>query len=127
MTSKSWLLFAVCGLAAASVWLGGKASAEVLSCKDRLVKLGSSQYDVTALCGPPDGMQQRTELRPVRRQVRVPCAAGLCTTVIEDAIEVPVEEWVYDFGTQRFLQYLTFEGGTLIRVKAGGYGHKEQT
>lgn len=125
MTSKTWLLFAVAGLAASLKW-SAHASAEQLSCKDRLVKLGSSQYDVSALCGPPDGMQQRSEMRPVRRQVRVPCAAGMCLTVIDDAVQVLVEEWVYDFGTQRFLQYLTFEGGTLIRVKAGGYGHKEQ-
>jgi hypothetical protein len=52
---------------------------------------------------------------------------GWCSTVVEDSIEVPIEEWTYDFGKQRFLQYLTFEAGHLIRIRAGGYGYKDQS
>jgi hypothetical protein len=44
--------------------------------------------------------------------------------VVDHAIEVTVEEWVYDFGPRRFMQYLTFEGGQLVAVRSGSYGHK---
>jgi Protein of unknown function (DUF2845) len=99
-----------------------------MRCGTRLVSVGDTQYEVRATCGPPDASQQRTETRTVRHQVRVPCADGRkawCTTMVESAIEVSVEEWVYDFGTRRFLQHLTFEQGRLVRVESGERGHKD--
>jgi hypothetical protein len=125
MATRAWI-YSVCVLACGFLF-GGQASAEVLSCQDRLVQPGSSMYDVRSLCGPPDQVDQRSEFRTVRRPIRVPCGAGWCSTFIEDSVEVTLEEWTYDFGKQRFLQYLTFENGRLIRIKAGGYGHKDQT
>jgi Protein of unknown function (DUF2845) len=116
---------AIGGFVLASVAFGSAARAESLRCKDRVISLGFTMYDVSALCGPADEMAQRSEVRIVRRQVPVPCGRRWCSTVVEEAAEVPVEEWVYDFGKQRFLQYLTFEGGRLIRIKTGEYGHKE--
>jgi hypothetical protein len=124
MTTRA-ILYSACVLACGLFLFGDRAKAEILSCQDRLVKPGSSMYDVRFLCGPPDDMAQRVEIRTVPHEVRVPCARGWCTTIINSPMEVPIEEWTYDFGKQRLLQYLTFEGGTLIRVKAGGYGHKE--
>jgi hypothetical protein len=103
----------------------GLAHADSLSCGDRLVPTGSSPYDVQSRCGPPDAVEQRTETRTVRRAIRVPCAVGYCTTYVDDSIEVPIEQWTYDFGKQRFLQYLTFEAGQLIRIKSGSYGYKD--
>jgi hypothetical protein len=44
--------------------------------------------------------------------------------MVERAVEVAIEEWVYDFGTRRFLQHLTFEQGRLVRVESGERGHK---
>jgi hypothetical protein len=99
-----------------------------MRCGTRLVSVGDTQYEVRATCGPPDASQQRTEIRTVGRQVRVPCAdrrKAWCTAVVESAIEVAVEEWVYDFGTQRFLQHLTFEQGRLVSVESGERGHKD--
>jgi len=120
-------LCALALLLTAGAGFASVASAEGLSCKDRLISKGDSKYDVQALCGPPDAMEHRTEKRLVRRQVSVPCAAagGWCTSMIEDTVDVPIDEWTYDFGTQRFLQYLTFEDGKLLRVQSGRYGHKQ--
>jgi hypothetical protein len=44
--------------------------------------------------------------------------------VVEDYVVVVVDEWIYDFGPRRFLQYLTFEGGQLVAVRSGPYGNK---
>jgi hypothetical protein len=94
-------------------------------CKTRLVTPGAAAYEVKSLCGTPDDMQTRSEVRTVRRAVSVPCAAGICSTFVEDSVTVNVEEWTYDFGPQRFIQFLIFEQGKLVQIKSGGYGKKD--
>ncbi|HET8939804.1 MAG TPA: DUF2845 domain-containing protein [Polyangiales bacterium] len=94
-------------------------------CKTRLVTTGAAAYEVKSLCGTPDDMQTRSEVRTIRRAVSVPCATGLCSSFVEDSISVNVEEWTYDFGPQRFIQFLIFEQGKLVQIKSGGYGKKD--
>jgi hypothetical protein len=105
------------------------ADDELTSCHDRLVQLGDSTYDVAALCGTPDWVERRTESRMVRRIVNAPCPGAAntsrCATVVDEAVQVPIEEWTYDFGPQRFIQYLTFEQGKLLHSHLGNYGHKQ--
>lgn len=102
------------------------AWAESMRCKQRLVSPGFKAYEVTALCGPPDGVETRVERRMVRRRVRVPCGQGWCDSEINDQIELPVEVWTYDFGPQRFLQHVTIEAGVVVRIETGKYGYKPQ-
>jgi len=99
---------------------------ETLRCgEERLVEVGYSAYDVTARCGAPDWVEHRFETRTVSRPVLVPCRMGRCTVYIQDTIQVPIEEWTYDFGPQRFVYYLTFEQGRLLRIVSGSYGYKQ--
>lgn len=117
----SLLISLLVASAASAVSTGG------LRCGTRLVSLGDTQYEVQAICGPPDSRQQRTEVRTVQHQVRVPCAdgrRGWCAARVENAIEVAVEEWLYDFGPRRFVQHLIFEQGRLVHVESGERGHK---
>ena len=95
-----------------------------LRCGTRLVVAGDAPYQVKAICGDPDDVQHRMETRTVRRAVTVPCRGGYCQSFVEDSIQVAVEEWIYDFGRQRFVQYLIFENGRLVRVNSGNYGRK---
>ncbi len=112
------------------VWSLGAAdaSANGMRCENKLVQPGDSQYEVRSLCGAPDDVQQRTERRRVTRAVQRPCpnGNGYCTIMVEDEVAVVVDEWTYDFGPQRFLQFLTFEGGKLVHVRSGPYGKKQQ-
>jgi hypothetical protein len=108
--------------------LGLHASAQAdgsFRCKTRLVSTGAAAYEVRSICGTPDDTQARTEVRTVRRAVSVPCATGICSSFVEDSYTVNVEDWIYDFGPQRFIQFLTFEQGKLIQIRSGGYGKKE--
>lgn len=121
----------ILGVAIAIGMLAASAASAVstggLRCGTRLVSLGDTQYDVQALCGPPDARQQRTEVRTVRNQVRVPCSReskAWCAAFAERSIEVAVEEWLYDFGRQRFVQHLLFEQGRLVHVESGERGYK---
>ena len=99
---------------------------DALRCSTRLVHTGAAPYEVKSLCGTPDDTQSRTETRTVRRAVTVPCATGYCSTYVDDTYTVNVEEWTYDFGPQRFIQYLIFEQGKLIKIRSGNYGRKLQ-
>jgi hypothetical protein len=36
---------------------------------------------------------------------------------------VTVEEWEYNLGSNRFIRYLRFENGRLIRITVGDYGY----
>ena len=96
-----------------------------MRCQDRLVQVGAAMYEVQSLCGPPDQVTQRVETRSVPRAIQVPCRRGVCTAWVNDTIEEPVEDWVYDLGRQRFVRYLTFKNGRLVRVREGGYGTKD--
>lgn len=119
---RNAVLAVLCGLAGVSTALADDS----LRCKNKLVSLGNSPYDVQALCGPPDFARQRVERRAVRNQVRANCGPNdlRCSSTVIDSIEVPIDEWTYDFGSNRLVQYLTFEAGKLIAVRTGNYGHK---
>jgi len=62
--------------------------------------------------------------------VRVDCrrdqsGRDICNEVwSERTVEVPIHRLTYDFGRNRFVNYLLFEFGTLVRVDSGSYGVK---
>ena len=115
-------------LAGALLLLAAAASANGMRCQNKIIQPGDTAYEVKALCGPPDDVQQRSEQRRVARAVERPCPANpmlRCAGVEEVTVDVPLEEWTYDFGPQRFIQYLTFEAGKLRHVRSGNYGVKQ--
>jgi hypothetical protein len=107
------------------------SQAGALRCGDRLASTGSSLYEVQATCGDPDDAQHSVETRIIQQRVLVPCFHGgerrLCETFVEQAVEVAVDRWTYDFGSNRFLEFARFEQGVLVNVTSGGYGHKDPT
>jgi hypothetical protein len=115
---------ALAGLALAAVTATASADGS-LRCKTRLITPGAAAYEVRTVCGIPDDTQSRTESRTVRRAVTVPCNTGYCSAMVDETVTVNVEEWIYDFGPQRFIQFLTFESGKLVLIKSGGYGKKQ--
>ncbi len=99
--------------------LWGTASAQALSCQQRLIAVGDSSARVMQLCGEPAEIVQRTESRS--RVVQRRAADG---TIIADTVTVTVvlEHWTYDFGPRRFMRRLVFEEGVLVRLSTLGYG-----
>jgi hypothetical protein len=100
-----------------------------LSCNQRIASSGDTRYEVRAVCGEPDEAVQRIEYRTVRGRVAGPCTREgtkvRCGRTEEVVVEVLIDEWTYDFGRNRFIQYLTFEQGRLVAVRSGSYGHKQ--
>jgi hypothetical protein len=106
------------------------AAADGMRCGQRLVSKGDTLYAVRAVCGEPDAADRRVVTRSERRRVRGPCFKDRdgklqCERTEEVLIDVVIDEWTYDFGTQKFVRYLTFENGALSRVVTGSYGYKQ--
>jgi hypothetical protein len=119
----------ICAIALAGAALSRPAAADSMRCGDRLVSSGDSTYEVRSTCGEPDAAEQRIEYRTIRIRVPAPCheehGCRRCDVEVERTVEVVVDAWTYDFGRNRFIEFVRFEDGRLIAVSEGGYGHKE--
>lgn len=104
------------------------ARASTLHCGSHIVSTGDSRYDVKSACGEPDDASQRVEYRTLRGRVAGPCRRSdgriICSETREAVVEVVIDEWIYDFGRNRFIEYLTFEQGRLVQIRRGSYGKK---
>ena len=88
----------------------------------RLISVGAPTEEVRRRCREPDDIQHRVELRTVRETRRV-WTNGIAQEVeVERTVEVPIEEWFFDFGPGRFTKTLRFETGRLIHVDEGAKG-----
>ncbi len=89
-----FVLAAVLGVAAAPA-----ARADtVMRCDTHVVSRGLTFLEVLERCGAPDAQYARVDVR----------VAGLY---------LPVEEWIYELGSNRFRRLLTFENGRLTRIE----------
>jgi hypothetical protein len=105
-----------------------EAQADSLRCGSKLVASGDSMYAVESRCGAPVDKQHRTELRTENIWIQAPCRVpgqANCGQMIQRSVEVTIDEWLYDFGPQRFMQRVVFEQGRLVSVIAGDYGTKQ--
>lgn len=105
------------------------AAADSLRCGDRLASSGDSTYEVHSACGEPDAAVHRVEYRTVRIRVPAPChdehGCRRCDAEVVRTLEVVLDDWTYDFGRNRFIEYVHFEDGRLVSVREGSYGHKD--
>ena len=89
----------------------------------RLVSTGDPMYEVRKKCGDPDAVVQRTEKRKIKTKVRRWISPTAHEDISEEReIEVLVDEWTYDFGSDRFVRYVAFEDARVVGVTTGGYG-----
>lgn len=92
-------------------------TAFAMRCGRYLVIEGDYKSDVIARCGHPDSIETHTEI--VGRTLHFPYR----TLDLQHYEEIQVEEWIYNFGSFRFKQYLRFENGVLKEVKSLGKGY----
>ncbi|HLF96665.1 MAG TPA: DUF2845 domain-containing protein [Methylococcaceae bacterium] len=97
------------------VLLLAAAPAQALRCGNLLVLEGDYVFSVLQKCGPPQYRDERVEYRSLRLKGK-----GL---EHEQFVPVRVEEWLYNFGPQYFMQLLRFENGRLIEIKNLDYGY----
>jgi Protein of unknown function (DUF2845) len=92
------------------------APAHALRCGKRLVRVGDSTAKVLRICGEPESRDARVVYRILHEKNSEHPA--------RDSVYIPIliEEWVYDFGPNRFRQQLHFEEHILRHIQPLGYG-----
>jgi hypothetical protein len=90
-------------------------------CGTKLVSEGDSRSEVAAKCGEPTEIVSQGSIfrRPVVWNYGRPYYIG------EGFIEVPVETWLYNLGTNKLMRRLRFEGGCVTEIETLGYGYNE--
>jgi Protein of unknown function (DUF2845) len=121
------LLLALAAVPLASGWLlpeRARAESQGFLCPSsgRLISVGAPTEEVRRRCREPDDVQRRVELRTVRETRRVWNNGVAGEVVVERTVEVPIEEWFFDFGSTRFTKLLHFETGRLVLVEEGAKG-----
>lgn len=122
-------MLVVCVLLTALLAAGsGDGWASELRCGLELVNIGDTKSEVLDKCGEPSSIEGWEEERIKRDFYR--------STMDEDLEDyersriplfvkehVSIEEWLYNFGPNKFVRYLRFENGRLKKISTGGYGH----
>ena len=94
-------------------------------CGSKIVDLRDRQYDVLRKCGEPSHVEGWEEVRIKGdlgfRLLEAQWGSDRWPLSIKEL--VTVEEWEYNFGPGRFIRYLRFENGRLIRITEGDYGY----
>jgi hypothetical protein len=97
--------------------------ADAFRCGGSIVDIGDTKAEVLAKCGEPSLTEEKeVEIAAVRkspRRRRRERAGASATATIN------VEEWTYNFGSNRFMQILTFVDSELTKIETGDYGFDE--
>ena len=111
-----------------SLWLTAPSNmimASDFSCGSKMISLGDYQYDVLNKCGEPSHVEvwERVRIRrdSVPRLLETDMGGDLGLLLVKELIKV--EEWEYNLGPTRFIRYLRFENGRLVRITEGDYGY----
>src|SRR6185369_3758852 len=95
------------------------AFSDSMRCGSKIIVEGVTRSEVAAKCGEP------TEVVTMRSVFRRPViwTNGRPFFVGEDAVEIPVESWIYNLGPNKLMRRLKFEGGILTEIETLGYGY----
>lgn len=90
-------------------------------CGSKLVSEGATRSEVAAKCGEPTEVITHASVyrRPMIWNYGRPYYVG------NDYIEVAVESWIYNLGTNKLMRRLRFEDGVLTDIETLGYGYNK--
>jgi hypothetical protein len=91
--------------------------AQALRCGSELVSREDHLVEVLRKCGDPSYVTTWIE----RRSYRV--YHHHYPYYRDKYGDVSIEEWIYNFGPQRFMQLLRFENGRLKKIRSLDYGY----
>jgi hypothetical protein len=95
------------------------ASDDSMRCGSRLVHTGDPKDKVLALCGEPSS-------RAITGYVRGPAFVDGpydYSWFGPTWVDMPVETWTYNFGSNKLLRRLRFIGDELKEIRTDGYGY----
>jgi hypothetical protein len=94
---------------------GYGTDAPVPSSKDpgRQVQTGDTKFEVLNKLGTPVDKNRQE----IQRKERTKDGTIVITTTVR-------ETWTFDLGSNRFIRFVEFENGRVVRIETGGYGAK---
>jgi hypothetical protein len=93
----------------------GLEPAWALRCGNQIVREGYRTYEVLERCGEPDYRDARVEYQSIRLRGSGVLQPGID---VERTVPINIEEWTYNFGPRRFMQWLRFENGRLVEIRS---------
>ena len=92
--------------------------AHALRCNHRVVNVGDYDFEVAKRCGEPNYVHSRIAY-PYR------LVSDHAQRAVIDYFPYPmvVDQWVYNFGTNRLVYLLEFENGRLVHIRTRGRGY----
>lgn len=106
-----WLLFPLLASQAAR-------AEDSLRCGSRLASTGDSKYRVLQICGEPVTVSVEGHMQ----QARLWYTGARYYYLDPPFAYVPIEVWTYNFGPNKLLRRMRFEGDELVEIRADGYG-----
>jgi hypothetical protein len=99
------------------LWILPISASYALRCGSDLITEDDTQSQVRRSCGDPTEVADWVEHRLVRVYYSY-------SPIFEEIVKpIYIEEWIYNFGPQRFMRKLRFENGNLQNIKTLGYGY----
>lgn len=114
MSHAKWILFGAAAALLASHH-GGVEASESMKCGNRLVSIGDNKAEVFIRCGAPVWQDDWVDALVEHRE-------GLG----ERYVTTERERWIYNFGANSFLRFLSFENGRLVEIATGERGYDER-
>ena len=98
------------------------AADRYLRCQGRLVSIGDTKEEVLDKCGDPDKRDQWEEDQnsTISQIYDYKTEQYIAPKVIKQPIQI--ERWTYNMGPNKFIRYLYFQNGELIKIKTGERG-----
>jgi hypothetical protein len=97
-----------------------------LRCGSRLISEGDTKEKLLDQCGEPTSVETWEE----ERDYLFPTAPYDYPGTFHEygdayrvRVRVRVEEWVYNHGPHRFMDYVRIENGRVSNIRSGGYGY----
>jgi len=103
------------------------SDAWALRCGSRLIKEGMLESQVIGLCGEPVSSRSLGYvLRPyiIKRPAGSSSLSGTRHLYAGFHEELLVKEMLFNFGPQKLMRLIRFEGGRLVSIETAGYGHR---
>ena len=120
--------FKTIGVACALAFLLASAPSHALRCGNKLVKDGMLAAQVTAICGEPVSIMYLGSV--VRYYDPYEDRGGLTYYTRRHGYgaraEMRVVEMLFNFGPNKLMRRIRFEGGKVTGVETAGYGYREE-
>jgi hypothetical protein len=100
----------------------GMAADRYLRCQGRLVSIGDTKEEVLDKCDKPDKRDQWEEDQnsTISQIYDYKNERYMAPKVIKQPIQM--ERWTYNMGPNKFIRYLYFQNGELIKIETGERG-----